>query len=66
MSLSGTRVVKTHVSQGTTQRFYSFVCVDPEKLADALDKMKELDAKARSALKVRAKSAFKELDRFTN
>ena len=66
MSLSGTRAVKTHVSQGTTQRFYTLVCVDPDKLAESLDKMKQLDAKARSALKARAKSTFKELDRFTN
>jgi hypothetical protein len=66
LSLSGTRAVKTHVSQGATQRFYSLVCIEPDKLADAIDKMKQLNSAARKALKSRAKTAFKELDRFTN
>ena len=63
MSLSGTRAVKTHISQGDTQQFFVLVCVDPKKLAESLDDMKQLDARAKAQLKQRAENAFKDLDR---
>ena len=55
--------MKVHLSQGENQQLYSLVCVDPDKLAESLDKMKQLNARARAALKVRMKAEFKDLDK---
>ena len=56
--LGGT-VVKSFVLNNEAQ---VIVCIDTETFADAFDKMKALDQKARAALRKRAKAEFSDMD----
>ena len=44
------------------QQYYALVCLQPEAFAGALDKMNDLSARHRRALKARAKMEFKDFD----
>ncbi|MGC6415646.1 MAG: hypothetical protein ACON3Z_00870 [Bradymonadia bacterium] len=65
MSLMGTRVVRQELGQGQPQQFFVQVCIEPDKLIESLEKLKQLNPEAINALKKRSRAAFKELDKFT-
>ncbi|MCA9540230.1 MAG: hypothetical protein KC620_15135 [Myxococcales bacterium] len=62
MNLVGTRPRISHISNGGDQQYYSLMCLDPEAFAGAFDRMNELSAKQREALKKRASAEFHDLD----
>ena len=62
-TLVGTATKMAHLSQDPQQQYYALVCLDPESFSNAFDRMNELNAKQRRALKQRAKQEFQDLDR---
>ena len=62
-TLVGTATKMAHLSQDPQQQYYALVCLDPESFSNAFERMNELNAKQRRALKQRAKQEFKDLDR---
>ncbi len=66
MTLVGTRTVKQELSQGQPQQMFVQVCIKPDEMLKALDKLKQLNPAAINALKKNARESFKELDKFTN
>ncbi|MBV71737.1 MAG: hypothetical protein CMH52_10395 [Myxococcales bacterium] len=65
MTLVGTRTVKQELSQGQPQQMFVRVCIKPDEMIKALDKLKQLNPAAINALKENARETFKELDKFT-
>ena len=59
-TMVGTRVVKTKMRAG---EMFALVCLDPETFGDAFERMNKLNQAQRQALKARAETEFKELDR---
>ena len=62
LSLTGTSAKKVQLGEGDPQQMYALVCADFSAMDKALSEMKQLGAKAREALKQRAKAEFDDLD----
>ncbi|MEE2788853.1 MAG: LPP20 family lipoprotein [Myxococcota bacterium] len=62
-TLVGTATKMAHLSEDPQQQYYALVCLDPESFSNAFDRMNELNAKQRKALKQRANQEFQDLDR---
>ena len=63
LSLTGTSAKKVKLGNGNPQQLYALVCADFSAMEKALDDMKQLGAKARAALKQRAKAEFDDMDK---
>lgn len=61
-TLLGTKVQATYVTETEKPHYYSLVCLKPESIAGAFDKMDQLSMKQRKALKNRAEKEFNDLD----
>ena len=63
LSLTGTKARFVKLGKGDPQQLYALVCADFASMDKALNDMKQLGAKARAALKQRAKAEFDDLDK---